>query len=209
MNRGCFISIEGGEGSGKTTLITALKKDLEEQGRTVTATREPGGVFIAEQIRSILLDRGNTDMDARTEALLYAAARRQHLVERIMPVLNAGDIVVSDRFIDSSLVYQGYARDIGIEEVWQVNAFAVEQCMPDVTYFLDIEPEIGLERIRSNQNREVNRFDLEHIEFHRKVREGFLLLARRFPERIVVVNANQDPRAVHLEIKNDMNTSRL
>lgn len=142
-----FITLEGVEGSGKSTIINFIKDSLEKSGQKVVVTREPGGIDIAEQIRSVILDRNNTKMEGRTEALLYAAARRQHLVEKVIPALKAGNIVLCDRFIDSSLAYQGYARGLGINEVYSVNKFAIEDVMPDLTLYLDLDPQIGLNRI--------------------------------------------------------------
>lgn len=188
-NRGWFITVEGGEGAGKTSAIAALAEWLRESGNTVMVTREPGGIAIAEQIRQVILDPLNTDMDGRTEALLYAAARRQHLVQKVMPALGRGEIVLCDRFIDSSLAYQGYARGLGIDEVLTLNRFAIQECMPDLTLFLDVRPHVGLERIATSPEREVNRIDLEALAFHERVREGYMLLLERFPERLVRVDA--------------------
>ncbi|UVI30338.1 dTMP kinase [Paenibacillus spongiae] len=196
MNNGRFITIEGGEGAGKTTLIQALAHTLTASGHRVMTTREPGGIPIAEQIRSIILDRSNTMMDARTEALLYAAARRQHLTEKVSPALEQGYIVICDRFIDSSLAYQGHARGLGIEEIRSINRFAIGTMMPDLTIYMDITPEQGLERIRQGAGREVNRLDLEGLSFHRRVREGYLLLRDQEPERIIPINAHQEPDKV-------------
>ncbi len=191
---GLFITIEGGEGAGKTTLIARLTERIyTETKRRTIRTREPGGSPIAEAIRGVILDTKNTKMDPRTEALLYAAARRQHLVEIVMPALQRGNIVICDRFVDSSLVYQGYARGLGVDQVWDINRFATEDCMPSLTLYLDIEPEIGLARIADNKHREVNRLDLEGLAFHRKVREGYLQIAAKFPERIRTLDANQEP----------------
>lgn len=190
MSVGTFITIEGGEGAGKTTLIARLTERIYRELRMKTmTTREPGGIPIAEAIRTIILDRNHTTMDARTEALLYAAARRQHLAEKVVPALQKGIVVVCDRFVDSSLAYQGYARGLGIEEVWAINRFATEDRMPDLTLYLDVEPEVGLARIQANRNREVNRLDLESLAFHRKVREGYRQVADMFPERIVTLSA--------------------
>lgn len=192
MKKGVFISMEGGEGAGKSSLITLIKeKYFEAKGFAVITTREPGGIEIAEQIRSIILNKNNVQMDGRTEALLYAAARRQHLVEKIIPALERGQVVLCDRFIDSSLAYQGYARGLGMDEVLAINSFAIDKVMPDLTLFFDIRPEIGLARISANKDREVNRLDLENISFHHKVREGYLELVGRFPERIVAIDAEQ------------------
>ncbi|MCP8971202.1 dTMP kinase [Ectobacillus ponti] len=186
---GVFITIEGPEGSGKSTLIQELSASLQAAGMEVVTTREPGGIAIAEKIRSILHDPAHTEMEARTEALLYAAARRQHLVEKVMPTLKRGALVLCDRFIDSSLAYQGYARGLGVDHILQVNQFAVEDCMPDVTLYLDIEPEVGLQRIHADAGREVNRLDMENLAFHQKVREGYLQLVNRFQERMVLIDA--------------------
>jgi dTMP kinase len=189
---GYFITLEGVEGSGKSTIINFIKDSLETSGRKVVVTREPGGIDIAEQIRSVILDKNNTKMEGRTEALLYAAARRQHLVEKVIPSLNEGNIVLCDRFVDSSLAYQGYARGLGIDEVFSVNKFAIEDLMPDLTLYLDLDPQIGLNRIAKNKGREVNRLDLEEINFHLKVREGYEEVLKMFPKRMVRINANQE-----------------
>ncbi|PEA52547.1 dTMP kinase [Bacillus pseudomycoides] len=198
--KGLFVTIEGPEGSGKSTLITKLLPYFEKKKQKVVATREPGGITISEEIRTILHKKEHTMMEARTEALLYAAARRQHLVEKVMPALEADYIVICDRFIDSSLAYQGYARGLGVDKVFEINRFATEDCMPDITIYLDIEPEVGLVRIRKDDNREVNRLDLESMEFHKRVREGYLQLVDRFADRIVVVNADQPMEVVVEEV---------
>lgn len=189
--RGLFITFEGGEGSGKTTLIKEIHSALEEQGIKNIVTREPGGSKIAEEIRNIILDKKNTLMDPRTEALLYAASRRQHLVEIVEPALQEGTIVLSDRYLDSSLAYQGYARNLGIEEVYKINEFAIDGTMPDLTFYLDLSPEEGLRRIALHRQNEVNRLDLEKLEFHKKVHEGYKLLLERFPGRIKRIDASQ------------------
>ena len=161
-----FITLEGVEGSGKTTLAKGAIETLEADGYNVIYTREPGGSKIAELIRDIVLDKRNTDMDARTEALLYAAARRQHLVDVIIPALEANKIVICDRFIDSSIAYQGYARDIGPELVEIINDFAIAKVYPELTFLIDVRPKVGLARISKDQDREVNRLDLEDFDFH-------------------------------------------
>ena len=191
-----FITLEGPEGSGKTTAVESAVKKLQEMGYEIVRTREPGGTPISEQIRNVILDKNNTAMDARTEALLYAASRRQHLVEKVWPALKEGKIVICDRYLDSSLAYQGGARDLGIDNILNVNLFATENTWPDLTLLFDIKPEIGLARINANANREVNRLDLEKIEFHNKVRESFLQLAKRFPERFVIIDASQSREQV-------------
>ncbi len=191
VNAGMFISLEGGDGAGKSTAIALLEKRVTEQGLAVLVTREPGGVDIAEQIREVILNRENTKMDGRTEALLYAAARRQHLVEKVIPALEQGKIVLCDRFIDSSLAYQGVARGLPTDEIFAINQFAIQDRMPDLTFYLDVSPEVGLARIEANSNREKNRLDLEKVSFHTRVREGYELLITKFPERIVRINADQ------------------
>ena len=188
---GYFISSEGPEGAGKTTVMQLLGERLVKEGYDVVMTREPGGIKISEKIRSIILDNEHTMMDSRTEALLYAAARRQHLVEKIQPSLEAGKIVICDRFIDSSLAYQGYARGIGVEEILSINQFAIGQTMPDKTLLFDIEPSLGLKRINAHSTREKNRLDVESLHFHQKVREGYLSLVEQYPERIQVIDASK------------------
>lgn len=191
-----LITLEGGEGSGKTTVLKGLAAELELQGHSVVCTREPGGIEIAEQIRTVILDRKNVEMDPRTEALLYAAARRQHLVEKIIPALNDGKVVLCDRYIDSSLAYQGHARGLGIEEIYSVNKFAIDEYMPDLTLYFDVAPEVGLARIEKDSGREVNRLDVESLKFHEAVRTGYQLLVAQYPERIRVIDADQDIETV-------------
>lgn len=188
---GIFITLEGGEGSGKTTIAALVKEVLDKEGYHVTLTREPGGVEIAEKIRDIIHDVKYTNMDKKTEALLYAASRRQHLIEKVIPALDRGDIVICDRYVDSSMVYQGIGRGIGIDEVYQMNLFATESILPKRTIFFDITPEEGLQRVYSNEDREVNRLDLEDIQFHKKVYEGYNEICQKFPERIVKIDASQ------------------
>lgn len=199
--RGKLITFEGGEGSGKTTVLKEIAESLENAGVPFIVTREPGGIEIAEKIRHIILDPQNTAMDGRTEALLYAAARRQHLVERVIPALEQGIHVFCDRFVDSSLAYQGHARGLGTEHILAVNTFATEGIVPDLTFYLDIEPEKGLARIAANKGREVNRLDLEGLAFHYKVREGYLMIADTYPDRIVTINADREKERVVNEIK--------
>jgi len=192
MKSNLFITFEGPEGAGKTTVIQKIAERLAEKNIDVLATREPGGIEIAEKIRTIILNPAHTAMDERTEALLYAAARSQHYFEKVQPALDAGKLVICDRFIDSSLAYQGYARGIGIDEVLSINEFAIGKKLPDMTLLFDIAPEVGLARIYATGNREVNRLDVESLPFHQKVHEGYLLLVERYPERIRIVNADQD-----------------
>lgn len=198
--KGFFITLEGGDGSGKTTVLGRVAAYLQNRSMPYLITREPGGIEIAEKIRSIILDPAHTAMDARTEALLYAAARSQHLAEVVEPALKEGLTVLCDRFVDSSLVYQGFARGLGIDEVWGINRFAIGNRMPDLTFYLDVDPEVGLSRISANQEREVNRLDLESLAFHQKVREGYQLVNKAYPERIVVLDANRPIHMVEQDI---------
>lgn len=187
-----FITFEGSEGSGKTTVLNQINKLLSEN-YNVISTREPGGVSTGEEIRNILLDGENIDM--RTEALLFAASRREHLVEKVIPALKNNKVVLCDRYIDSSLAYQGYARGIGIEEVKKINEFAINGLYPDLTIYLDIDAEVGRERILKNQ-RSQNRLDKETLTFHQKVIEGYKTLIKTNPERFKVVDATQSIESV-------------
>ncbi|MGM7703761.1 dTMP kinase [Pseudalkalibacillus sp. Hm43] len=200
MSQPLFITFEGPEGAGKTTIIKRVEEAFKSRGIPFICTREPGGIEIAEQIRSVILNPENTKMDGRTEALLYAAARRQHLVERVLPALQEGKVVLCDRFIDSSLAYQGYARELGIDEVYTINRFATEDHMPDLTIYFDLSPEVGLGRIDDNAKREKNRLDLEKLDFHEKVQEGYQIVNDRFSERIVKVNAEQSIEDVYEDV---------
>jgi len=188
-----FITLEGVEGSGKTTVAKGLIKILEDNGHDVIYTREPGGNKIAESIRNVILDTTNTDMDARTETLLYAAARRQHLVDVIEPALKASKIVICDRFIDSSIAYQGYARSIGPELVEFINDFAIDGKRPDLTFLIDVKPEVGLARINKDKDREINRLDLEALDFHQQVYNGYLNLAKieKNKDRIKIIDGER------------------
>lgn len=195
--KGIFITLEGGEGSGKSTAINGIKNYYESLGRNVVLTREPGGIKIAEEIRNIILDINNTAMTKETETLLYAAARMQHLSEKVIPALEKGDVVICDRYIDSSFVYQGFARGVGLERVKDANIFALDH-MPDVTFFLDVTPEVGLKRIQGRGK--LDRLDLESMEFHNGVYNGYLKLCDMFSDRIVKINGEQEPEAVVSDI---------
>ncbi|MCI5812048.1 MAG: dTMP kinase [Lactobacillus sp.] len=191
--KGTFISFEGPDGAGKTSVITAIYHDMTNRFgyQKVLLTREPGGNRISEQIRDVLFDDQNTNMDSRTEALLFAAARRQHIVEDIEPALKAGKIVLSDRYIDSSVAYQGGGRHLGTDDIWELNQFAIHGLLPQLTIYLDIDSELGLQRINQHRSDEVNRLDREKLRFHRDVRASYLVLAQRHSERIVVIDASQ------------------
>lgn len=186
-----FITLEGPEGSGKSSVMEKVYERLLSEGYQIVKTREPGGTPIGEQIRNVILNQGNTKMDIRTECLLFAASRRQHLVEKIWPSLKQGKLVFCDRYLDSSLAYQGYARKLGINNVLNVNLFATENTYPDLTLFFDVAPEIGLERINKNHNREVNRLDVEKLEFHKNVYQGYITLLNMYPERIKRIDASK------------------
>ncbi|MDQ0233375.1 dTMP kinase [Metabacillus malikii] len=196
MSKGIFITFEGPEGAGKTTIINLVKEHFQKMGIRANFTREPGGIQIAEKIREVILNKDHVNMDARTEALLYAAARRQHLVEKVIPALQRGEVVICDRFIDSSLAYQGYARGLGINEVYSINEFAINGQLPDLTIYFQIEPEEGLKRIESSANREKNRLDLEQLSFHQKVQTGYEKVIEKFPERFTVVDAAKSVKDV-------------
>lgn len=186
--KGLFITIEGNDGSGKSTVISALKKEIEKLNIDVVYSREPGGSYVAEKIREVILDNDNAAMDDKTEALLYAASRRQHLIETVYPAINAGKVVICDRFIDSSLAYQGEARGLGINEVYQMNQFATEGFLPDLTIYLLVDPEVGIKR-KANQ-KELDRLEHEKIDFHQKVYRGYLKLAETFKDRVVIIDGD-------------------
>ncbi len=198
MKKGLFITFEGPDGSGKTTVSTRVVEELKKQGYAVLYTREPGGSDIAEQIRNVILDPKNTAMDARTEALLYAASRRQHLVEVVLPAIEEGVTVISDRFIDSSLAYQGCGRQIGMQEVYDINVFAVEGKMPDLTIFLNISAEEGLARIQKGRA-VLDRLDQESQAFHDRVYEGYQKVIATYADRIEVIDAARDVETVAAE----------
>lgn len=194
MNKGFFITFEGNDGSGKTTVCLKVKEELERLGYSVLYTREPGGSAIAEQIRDVILNVENKEMDPRCEALLYAASRRQHLSEVVIPALSAGKIVLCDRFVDSSLAYQGYARGIGMDKVWDMNQFAIEDCMPDKTIFISVSIETGQKRMDIRGDK--NRLDLENSTFHMNVRKGYEILIDQYKDRIVVIDGEPDKQTV-------------
>ncbi|MDN4495405.1 dTMP kinase [Ureibacillus aquaedulcis] len=196
MKSNLFITFEGPEGAGKTTILNKIAERLQEEGIDVLATREPGGIEIAEKIREVILNPENTAMDERTEALLYAAARSQHFFEKVEPAMKQGKLVLCDRFIDSSLAYQGYARGIGMDEVLSINEFAIGKQLPDLTILFDLDPAVGLARIHSHNERELNRLDVESLSFHEKVREGYHEVVKRYPDRIKIVNADQSVEKV-------------
>lgn len=197
---GIFITVEGNEGSGKTTAVALLKEklvELRDENKieyNVCLTREPGGIKISEEIRKIILDTENTNMDLECEALLYAAARAQNVHEVLMPKLKEKNIVLCDRYLDSSLVYQGYARGIGIDKVYELNKFAIKGYLPNLTFLLKIPHEKGIERIR--KRKEINRLDKESLDFHKKVEEGYDMIAKKYSDRIIIIDAEQTPNEI-------------
>jgi dTMP kinase len=195
--RGMFIVFEGVEGSGKTTQMKMLFDTFTKEGRGVVVTREPGGTPIAERIRGIVLDAAAKEMDPKTEALLYAASRAQHVMEVIRPGLEAGKIVLCDRFIDSSLAYQGIARGLGEEDILRLNIWGTDETIPDLVILLHLDPEIGLSRTKGDPDR----MEQEDIGFHRKVSEAYLHLARAFPSRFTVIDAAGTVEEIHRQIK--------
>ena len=189
---GLFITIEGPDGAGKTSILNELFPLLKKVAKTkIIQTREPGGIPIAEEIRAVILDPKNDRMDERTEALLYAAARRQHLVEKVLPALSEGSIILCDRFVDSSLAYQGAGRRIGVSEIARLNEFATEGTTPDFTLYLDIDSDTGLHRIKENRRGQIDRLDSEGLEFHQRVRHAYLKIAEETPERIYKIDARK------------------
>ena len=190
MSKGFLVSLEGPEGAGKTSVLEALIPILEDRGVEVLTTREPGGVLIGEKIREVILDPSHIEMDPKTELLLYIASRRQHLVEKVLPALAAGKLVIMDRFIDSSVAYQGFGRGLDKEAIDWLNEFATDGLKPDLTLYFDIEVEEGLARIAANSDREVNRLDMEGLDLHRKVRQGYLSLLEREGNRIEKIDAS-------------------
>lgn len=186
-----FITFEGPDGSGKSTIIKKVYERLVNDGFDIVLTREPGGTPIAEKIRDIILDNSNVALDARTEALLYAASRRQHLVEKIRPALKEGKIVLCDRFLDSSLAYQGGGRNLGVQNVLNINLFATENTYPDLTLFFDIDPELGLKRVSQDKKRVADRLDNENENFHEKVYSTFKEIVNTNRQRIITIDASK------------------
>lgn len=188
MKKGLFITFEGGDGSGKTTQINLLRDYIAGKGREVITVREPGGVPVSEKIREIILDRNNTEIHNITEMLLYAASRAQLVSQVILPALNDGKCVICDRFVDSSYVYQGFARELGIEVVKTVNDIATQKLVPDITFFIDLDPVIALKR-RLDLSKP-DRLEMEDIAFHRKVYQGYMKIAGMYPGRIKRINGS-------------------
>lgn len=199
--KGLFISFEGNDGSGKSSAIKAVYDKLKEDGYDVILTREPGGSKIAEKIRELILDTDNVGMDDITEALLYAASRREHITKTIIPALNMGKIILCDRFLDSSLAYQGNARGIGIDKVYDLNQFATDGLIPDLTVLVCVHPEIGFSRINKD-DRTLDRLELEKIDFHNKVFNGYQILKEKFSDRIITIDGEKTKQEVAQAVLN-------
>ncbi|MBF8983660.1 dTMP kinase [Lutibacter sp. B2] len=196
--KGLFISVEGPDGSGKTTQIQELEKYFKDKNYDVVVTREPGGTPISEKIREVILDINNKDMDFVTEALLYAAARAQHVSQVIKPAILDGKIVICDRFVDSSIVYQGIGRNLGMKTVENINNIAINGYMPDITFFFKLSPEIGI--YRKTKQGSKDRLESEKIAFHKKVFEGYEQLEKMHPQRIIGIDANRSIKEIYNEI---------
>lgn len=197
---GLFISMEGSDGSGKTTQMNLLQDELVAAGYTVSRSREPGGTRIGEKLRDLILDPENVEMDERAEALLYAASRAQHIREVIRPAVERGEIMLCDRFVDSSLVYQGIGRELGIEDVAAINRWAIQGLLPDVTLILYIDFEEGLRRKKLQTNDHLDRLEQAAEDFHRRVNEGYLTLAEMYPDRIILINAMRSVEEIHADV---------
>lgn len=185
--KGIFITLEGPDGAGKSTQVENIKSYFENAGREVVVSREPGGTPISEKLRNIVLDNGNAEMDDITEMLVYAAARAQHVSEKIRPALDKGSVVVCDRFVDSSIAYQGYGRNLG-DQVGEVNRYATGGLAPDVTFFMDLDPEIGRSRIGKDVR---DRLEQQKLDFHYRVYEGYKAICEKYPERVVRIDATR------------------
>lgn len=187
MKKGIFITIEGPDGSGKSTQIENIKRFFDAKNIPMVFTREPGGTAIGERIRSIILDNNCSEMTDLAEALLYAASRAQHVEEVIKPALEQGKIVICDRFVDSSLAYQGYGRHLG-DKVRVINNYAIDGCIPDITFLLKLDPSVGKHRIREDMQ---DRLEHEKIAFHQEVYKGYLELEKKYPDRIFGIDATR------------------
>ena len=203
--RGVFVTFEGTEGVGKTTQIQRLSADLTVQRYSVIVTREPGGTEISEQIRLLLLDPENTAMESTTELLLYAASRAQHVLEKIIPALEAGKVVISDRFADASLAYQGYGRGLDLDLIRNLNRIATSGIVPDITFLLDLPVDIGLKRA-GKRGQGFDRLEREKTEFYRRIRQGYLEIVDQEPSRIKVIPAEHNEDQVYTFIKEEIVT---
>lgn len=212
VERGKFITLEGGEGAGKSTLLRKLEQELQKRGYAVVTTREPGGTRLGETIRSWLLSQEATSkVDTKAELLLFLAARAQHIDELIKPALAAGKIVICDRFNDSTVAYQGAARGLGTDLVQKYCDLVCQEIVPDITFFLDLDPRLGLKRTRQAQKEyalpgELDRIEAEKLHFHERVRHGMQQLAELHPERIYTIDASQPPTHVFSDVLQKLET---
>ena len=197
MTRGLFITFEGPDGSGKTTQVEMLRDFLSDRGYEVYVTREPGGTKIGEKIRDIVLDKANPEMSDTTEMLLYAASRAQHVDQVIRPHLDAGHTVISDRFVDSSIVYQGCGRKLG-DKVRVVNNYAIGDCVPDATFLLMLKPEAGLDRMEKGSE---DRIERAGLEYHREVYEAYRRLEKEDPRRIIAIDGSLSREEAHMDVR--------
>ena len=197
MERGLFITFEGPDGSGKSTQVEYLREYFAEKGIPGVFTREPGGTEIGEKIRGIILDRHNAEMGDMTEALLYADSRAQHVEEKIRPALEQGMVVVCDRYVDSSVAYQGYGRNMG-EQIREINRYAIQDCVPDLTFLIEIDPREGRKRIQAGDR---DRMEKQALAFHRRVYRGYQQMAALEPQRFVVIDGTQDRETMRRQIR--------
>lgn len=206
MQQGLFITFEGGEGSGKTTQLALLADYLRDKGLPLVCSREPGGTSLGDQIRSLILEvpDDGSEVDVRTEFFLYLASRAQHVKEVLLPALAAGNIVLCDRFSDATIAYQGYGRGLPLEEIKTMMQFASDGLEPDLTFFLDITPDLGLSRLSGRK--EINRLDQETLVFHEAVYAGYQVLSQTYPKRIVVIDAAGPIGAVSRRIREKIDT---
>ena len=189
MSKGLFITFEGLDGAGKSTQIQKVKEIFEQKGFEVVLTREPGGTDISEKIREIILDNDNDEMSFVTEALLYAASRAQHVHEKIKPALDAGKVVICDRYVHSSIAYQGYGRGLGAEKVMAINSHAIDGLLPDISFFILLPTDKAMERLKSS-NRELDRLEVEQADFFQKVEEGYMKIAEEY-DNIIKIDASK------------------
>ena len=199
MNKGLFITLEGGDGAGKSTQMDNIEKYFEKLGYKCIRTREPGGTNIGEKLREILLDAGNSEMDPVTEMMIYAASRAQHVRELIKPALERGEVVLCDRFLDSSIAYQAGGRNLG-DMVSAVNSYAIDGVMPDITFWMDINPEAGRERIGKREDSSLDRLEREKLDFHYKVYDGYKQICQSEPERVKRIDATRTIEEIRDEI---------
>ncbi|MDP1722785.1 MAG: dTMP kinase [Candidatus Gottesmanbacteria bacterium] len=205
MKRGFFITIEGGEGAGKSIQVEILASHLREEGYPIVVTREPGGTRIGEQIRAITHNQENVDMESTTEAYLMAAARAQHVAQIIEPAIASGKIVLCDRYVDSSIAYQGYGRKLGADTIAGLNALAINGAKPDLTLLLSVTPEVGNKR-RTKSAKTKDRLDLQQHDFYSRVHDGYLALAKKDPNRYVVIDAEKSIVQVAQTIWDEVHT---